>query len=51
MSKTQISIHFTSTNDINNPTSKKTKSQVKEDSNNSRRNIKKIFYLKKIKKK
>lgn len=41
MSKTQISIHFTSTNDINNPTSKKTKSQVKEDSNNSRRNIKK----------
>ena len=41
MSKTQISIHFTSTNDINNPTSKKTKSQVKEDSNNSRSNIKK----------
>ncbi len=42
MSKTKPSIKFSSTNDINKPTSKKTKSQVKNDSINSKRdNIKK----------
>ena len=42
MSKTKPSIKFSSTNDINKPTSKKTKSQAKNDSINSKRdNIKK----------
>jgi hypothetical protein len=43
MSNTKISIKKTSINDINNPTSKKSKSQAKKDNTNSKRdnNIKK----------